>query len=96
MSYEFKTTFWMDFTIADKFGIEAVKDTFKRAFSEWKADYIYLTELTLVINWKCWEHYEKNNIEISKLYSEYYYQLREYGLDNLKGKELEYFIKTLD
>lgn len=96
MSYEFKTTFWMDFTIADKFGIEAVKDTFKRAFSEWKTDYIYLTELTLVINWKCWEHYEKNNIEISKLYSEYYYQLREYGLDNLKGKELEYFIKTLD
>lgn len=96
MSYEFKTTFWMDFTIADKFGIEAVKDTFKRAFSEWKTNYIYLTELTLVINWKCWEHYEKNNIEISKLYSEYYYQLREYGLDNLKGKELEYFIKTLD
>ena len=96
MSYEFKTTFWMDFTIADKFGIEAVKDTFKRAFSEWKTDYIYLTELTLVINWKCWEHYEKNNLEISKLYSEYYYQLREYGLDNLKGKELEYFIKTLD
>ena len=46
--------------------------------------------------WKCWQHYEKNNIEISKLYSEYYYQLREYGLDNLKGKELEYFIKTLD
>lgn len=96
MSYEFKTTFWMDFTIADKFGIEAVKDTFKRAFSEWKTNYIYLTELTLVINWKCWQHYEKNNIEISKLYSEYYYQLREYGLDNLKGKELEYFIKTLD
>lgn len=96
MSYEFKTTFWMDFTIADKFGIEAVKDTFKRAFSEWKTDYVYLTELTLVMNWKCWQHYEKNNIEISKLYSEYYYQLREYGLDNLKGKELEYFIKTLD
>ena len=96
MSYEFKTAFWMDFTIADKFGIEAVKDTFKRAFSEWKTDYIYLTELTLVINWKCWQHYEKNNIEISKLYSEYYYQLREYGLDNLNGKELEYFIKTLD
>lgn len=96
MSYEFKTTFWMDFTIADKFGIEAVKDTFKRAFSEWKTDYIYLTELTLVINWKCWQHYEKNNIEISKLYSEYYYQLREYCLDNLNGKELEYFIKTLD
>lgn len=33
--YEFKTTFWIDFTIADQFGLEAVKDTYERAFNEW-------------------------------------------------------------
>jgi len=32
MDYEFKTTFWMDFTIADAFGLDAVRDTFKRSF----------------------------------------------------------------
>ena len=50
--YKFKTTFWSDFTIADKFGLEAVQDTFNRAFSEWKSKVIYLTELVLVLNWK--------------------------------------------
>ena len=41
-----KTTFYMDFSIADKFGIEAIKDTYKRAFEGWKNDYIYLTALS--------------------------------------------------
>ena len=32
------TTFYQDFSIADNFGINAIKDTFKRAFNEWKDD----------------------------------------------------------
>ena len=56
----FSTTFWQDFIIADRFGIPAVKDTFRRAFGEWKRDYRYLTDLVLVLNHKIWEHYEKN------------------------------------
>ena len=32
MGYEPKTTFWDDFTIADKFGVKAVEDTYRRAF----------------------------------------------------------------
>ena len=30
------TSFYRDFSIADKFGIDAIKDTYKRAFNEWK------------------------------------------------------------
>ena len=29
--YTPKTTFWMDFSIADKFGAKAVRDTYNRA-----------------------------------------------------------------
>lgn len=32
------TTFWQDFSIADRFGASAVQDTFNRAFAEWKDD----------------------------------------------------------
>jgi hypothetical protein len=32
--YQMKTTFWQDFSIAEKFGLEAIRDTFKRAFDE--------------------------------------------------------------
>ena len=93
MAYEFKTTFLMDFNIAEQYGIEAVKDTFKRAFNEWKTNYTFLYELTLIMNWKSWYHYEKNNIEISKLYAKYFCKLCEYGMKNLKGKEREDFYK---
>lgn len=95
MDYEFKTTFWSDFTIADAFGTEAIKDTFNRAFKHWKDNYEYLTELVLVLNWKIWQHYEKNET-YAKLYNELWIKADNYGLDNLKGDELNYFIRTLD
>lgn len=34
--YKPLTTFWQDFSIADKFGNNAIEDTFKRAKAEWK------------------------------------------------------------
>lgn len=37
--YDLITTFWEDFSIADKYGVAGVKDTYKRAFSEWEDDY---------------------------------------------------------
>lgn len=96
MSYKFQTTFWQDFSIADAFGNDAIKDTFNRAFKEWKTDLVYVTELAIVMNWKCWFWYDKNDHERSKLYADYYYQVHEWCLDNLKGKDLEYYIKTTD
>lgn len=53
--YQPKTTFWMDFSIADKFGIAAIKDTYDRAFKEWKTNHVYLTELVMVLNHKIWQ-----------------------------------------
>lgn len=38
--YELQTTFWEDFSIADRFGLSAIQDTFKRAFEEWKNNYL--------------------------------------------------------
>ena len=58
------TTFWMDFTIADHFGKNAIQDTFNRAFKEWKSNYKYLTELVGVLNHKLWQHYEVGNTEV--------------------------------
>ena len=94
--YEFKTTFWSDFSIADAFGINAVKDTYKRAFKEWKDDYIYLTELVLVLNWKLWQHYEAGNENMTRVYDALWREANEYGYETLKGEELKYFYRTLD
>lgn len=96
MDYEFKTTFWQDFTIADHFGVKAVKDTFKRAFEEWHDDVVYVTELAIVTNWKCWEHWERGNHALGELYHDLYYEVRNWCLDNLKDDDLYYYWKMTD
>lgn len=60
VGYDLMTTFWEDFSIADKYGIAGVKDTYKRAFDEWKGNYKFFAELVIVLNHKIWQHYESN------------------------------------
>ena len=93
--YKPLTTFWSDFSTAEQFGIEAVKGTFKRAFEEWKGDYKFLTELVMVLNHKIWQWYEKND-ELARVYNALWEEADNYGCENLKGEELDYFYKTLD
>ena len=63
------TTFYEDFSIADRFGANAILDTYKRAFKYWKNDYKYLTELVMVLNWKIYEHYQKN-VRFANIYND--------------------------
>lgn len=93
--YEMKTTFWEDFSIADASGEDAVVDTYKRAFKEWKKNYIYLTELVIVLNRKIWQWHEKNKT-LAKVYNNLWKQADEYACENLKGKEASFFYKITD
>lgn len=95
MDYKPITTFFQDFSIADKFGVSAIKDTFKRAFKEWKTDYKFLTELVMVLNWKC-NYYYGHNSEYAELYNNLWEEADAYACDNLKGEELSYFYRTTD
>jgi len=89
------STFYMDFSIADHFGVSAIKDTYKRAYSGWRYDYKMLTELVMVLNWKIFEHFESNP-RYAQLYQDLYMELNGWALDNLEGEEKEYFIATTD
>ena len=93
--YEMQSTFWQDFSIADAFGIKAIKDTFKRAFEEWKGSYVYLTELVLVLNHKIWQWYEKNR-DVAIVYNDLWEKADLYAQENLKGKELAHFYEVTD
>lgn len=93
--YEMKTTFWEDFTIADAFGVSAIEDTYKRAFNGWKHDYVYITELSLVLNWKMFQWYEKDDSKY-QIYYNLYTKLDAWCMDNLRNSELIYYIDTTD
>ena len=103
--YECFTTFWDDFTIADslKHGqIAAIKDTYKRAFKEWKHDYKYLTELVMVLNHKIWQWYDGEKWEngkstdIARVYSKLWEEARDYAETHLKDEELSYYFRITD
>ena len=93
--YQTITTFWEDFSIADEFGVRAVKGTYERAMKEWKTNYKYLTELVMVLNWKIWQHHEKNS-QLADIYHNLWEEADMYAIENLKGDELVYFYKTTD
>lgn len=94
--YSTITTFWQDFSIADQFGIPAIEDTYKRSFDEWKDDYRYLTELVLVLNWKIWEHWEKEHLATARVYDALWREASKYAETHLKGEELAYYLRITD
>ena len=97
IGYTPMTTFWDDFSIAEKFGQSAIADTAKRAFNEWKHDYVYLTELILVLNHKSWE-YAIINSELSSFYSDLYeiYDNKAYNEIKDNPEASRYYYRTLD
>lgn len=90
------TTLYEDFSIADKFGISAIKDTYNRAFKDCKTiGYKYMTELVMVLNWKIWEHYQ-SNIKYAELYQDLWEKTREWVYNNFTKEELSYYYRTTD
>jgi len=94
--YEPKTTFYTDFSIADAFGGAAVRDTYERAFNEWKSDVVHITELAMVLNWKSWELYDRGDYDLSRLYASLWEQADTWCMDNLQGDDLDYYIRATD
>lgn len=94
--YDCISTFWLDFSIADRFGEAAIKNTFNRAFEDWRTNYKYLTEFVLVLNCKCRQHYNAGRTELSSLYGDLFYKANDYARENLQGEELSYFFNVTD
>lgn len=93
--YNFKTTFLEDFYVANKFGHEAILDTYNNAFDKWHENVIYVTELSLVLNWNIFHYYDLDR-ETAQLYDMLWRQCDEWCINNLTGDDLDYYLKTTD
>lgn len=96
LDYKCQTAFWEDFSIAEMFGEEAVRDTYKRAKAEWKNDRIYGTELSIVLNHKCHYWYEERNTKLSRLCAELWEEWHGWVLENWEGEDLGYYLRIMD
>ena len=108
--YEPKTTFYTDFSIAEQFGEEAIRDTFDRALLEWGRNTEYVTELVMVLNWKSFEHHDRgllaeqrgddletnSQTDLCNLYIDLFEEADDWCMRNLKGDDLSYYIRTTD
>ena len=74
--YERITTFASDFALAEAYGDNAVKDTYRNALSSWLGNYKYATELTMVLNWYSWFWADNGEPELARLYADLYYKCR--------------------
>ena len=96
MDTEITTTFWMDFSIADRFGVAAVKDTFKRAFKEWRTNTAYLTDLVITLNHKIWQHYENGNETLANVYNDLWMKADAWACEHLTGDDMSYYYRMTD
>ena len=100
LDYECKTIFWNDFSIAERFGAEVIKDTYKRARAEWKKDKVYGTELSMVLNHKCWYWYSEPRSKLGdkygKLYAELWAEYHNWVLENWEDDNLYYYLQITD
>ena len=93
--FNYQTTFFQDFSIADRFGVKAIRDTYRRAFNEWHTNVVYITELVIVLNHKIWQHYEKRPA-LAQVYNDLWEQADAWCVNNLTGDDLTYFYNTTD
>ena len=93
--YKPQFTFYEDFSIADHFGASAVRSTYSSAFNGWKDNCQALAELCLALNWKIWEHYEKNE-KLARVYNELWERIDSWCMENLKGEDMKYYLRTTD
>ncbi len=101
--YSRQTTFYSDLSIAEWYGKKSVKETYDAICKSWINDYVYFTEFVICLNYKAWEHSDRcNNVELSELYSELYYNAEDLFFEHYKGddpKNVEarkYFYETTD
>ena len=95
MGYKTITTFWADLTIAEFYGLDAVRETYQRICKEWRSNYQYYTEFVLVLNHKIW-HYHGKNEPLAELYNELWEDADTWALDNYEGEAAEHYYNVTD
>ena len=95
LDYNFESTFWEEFSIAEEHGKNAVKEHYDLVFSQWKDNIKFLTELVLVLNIKIFIWYGVDDT-IGKMYDQLWKEADDYAIDTLKGDDLHYYLHTLD
>lgn len=93
MEFDYKG-FWQDFTIAERYGEKAIKETYERC-KEWKDNPEYWGALVLTLNHKIWAYYE-TDVKLAEIYNGLWEEAQDWGYGHFKGKDMEVFFHIID
>ena len=94
--YERKTTFFSDLSIAEWYGADSVRDTYKNVIGSWVKNVVYFSEFVICLNWKIWEWNARGNDELARVYDELWRKADELACNTYKGKDADYYYRTTD
>jgi hypothetical protein len=92
---ERKTTFFADLSIAECYGVDGVKDTYRNVMKSWGDDLEFMCEWVIALNQKIWQHHQSNP-DLGKLYDELWRKADEYCMDKFEGDDLTAYLKYVD
>ena len=92
---ERKTTFFADLSIAECYGADEVKDTYKRVVKSWKNDVEFMSEFCIALNQKIWQHYNKRR-DLAEVYNDLWTECDAFCMEHFKGEDLSYYLDYVD
>ena len=92
---ERKTTFFSDLSIAECYGFDAVKETYRDVMASWGDNLDFMCEWVVALNHKIWQHYEENK-ELARVYDDLWRKADDYCRNHFKGEELYEYYSYID
>lgn len=92
------TTFYADLFVAWKGGgLNAIRETYKNCFDNYKNNVKYMVELTGALNHLLWDSYNTvGDCEISREFDKLWSECDSYCCNTFKDDELEFYTMVLD
>lgn len=96
--FKFQTDVWEEFTKIEKSenNYEDIEELYRKYFREWHNDVKMITELSMCMNRKLWEHYEAGDEEIARLYNDLWLKVHSYANDVFIWEDWKYYFNTTD
>ena len=79
--FKFETNVREVFTEAETDDNVDIEELYRQLFRKWRNDVKLVAELSMCMNWKLWEHYEKGNERLAEIYNSLWMRLHDYALD---------------
>lgn len=94
--FKFETNIREVFTEAETDDNVDIEELYRQLFRKWHNDVKLVAELSMCMNWKLWEHYEKGNERLSELYNTLRLRVHDYASDVFTWEEGEYYFSITD